>query len=97
MNQDSSLLFSSLDQTSWQCPDSFVPWIYLCEPCPPSSSHCTNYRNSWTINHPGTPVFTVSGPMGQQPPGLSTPLWRISPSNHWCPGSSLLHISTYCQ
>ncbi|MEQ2312547.1 hypothetical protein AMECASPLE_032170, partial [Ameca splendens] len=64
---------TSLDQTSWQSPDSFVPRIYLCEPCPPYSSHCTNYRNSRTINHPGTPVFTVSGPTGQQPPGLSTP------------------------
>ncbi|MED6238581.1 hypothetical protein ATANTOWER_025274, partial [Ataeniobius toweri] len=85
----------SLDQTSWQSPDSFVLWIYLCEPCPPSSFHCTNYRNSWIINHTGTPVFTVSGPTGKQPPGLSTPLWRISPSNHWCPGSSLLHFSTY--
>ncbi|MEQ2253996.1 hypothetical protein ILYODFUR_038374, partial [Ilyodon furcidens] len=71
----------SLDQTSWQSPDSFVLWIYLCEPCPPSSFHCTNYRNSWTINHTGTPLFTVSGPTGKQPPGLSTPLWRISPSN----------------
>ncbi|MEQ2248184.1 hypothetical protein ILYODFUR_016696 [Ilyodon furcidens] len=87
---------TSLDHTSWQPPDSFVPWISLCEPCPPSFFRCINYRNSRTIYHPGTPVFTVSSPTGKQPPGLSTPVWRISPSNHWYPGSSLLHISTYC-
>ncbi|MEQ2232625.1 hypothetical protein ILYODFUR_013438 [Ilyodon furcidens] len=88
---------TSLDQTNWQSPDSFVPWISFCEPCPLSFFHCTNYRNSWTIYHPGTPVFTVFSPTGKQLPGLSTPLWRISPSNHWYPGSSFLHISTYCK
>ncbi|MEQ2295123.1 hypothetical protein AMECASPLE_010935, partial [Ameca splendens] len=40
--------------------------------------------------------YSVSSPTGKQLPGLSTPLWRISPSNHWYPGSSFLHISTYC-
>ncbi|MEQ2226338.1 hypothetical protein ILYODFUR_026459 [Ilyodon furcidens] len=41
--------------------------------------------------------YSVSSPMGNQPPGLSTPLWRISPSNHWYLGSSFLHISTSCK
>ncbi|MEQ2316744.1 hypothetical protein AMECASPLE_035725 [Ameca splendens] len=96
MNQDSSLLFPH-----WIKPAGslLIPLFHgstFVNPVHPPPPHCTNYRNSWTINHPGTPVFTVSGPTSQQPPGLSTPLWRISPSNHWCPGSSLLHISTYC-
>ncbi|MED6246932.1 hypothetical protein ATANTOWER_026436, partial [Ataeniobius toweri] len=41
-------LIASLDHTGWQPPDSFVPWISFCEPCPPSSIHCTNFRDSWT-------------------------------------------------
>ncbi|MEQ2297520.1 hypothetical protein AMECASPLE_035509 [Ameca splendens] len=63
---------------------------------PPPSTAPTS-ETLGPANHPGTPVFTILSLTGKQPFGLSTPLWRISPSIHWYPSSSSLHISLHCK
>ncbi|MEQ2244185.1 hypothetical protein ILYODFUR_014580 [Ilyodon furcidens] len=74
---------------------------------PAGSLLIPSFRGSPSVNpvHPPPSIAPTTETLGpsiilarqcKQPPGLSTPLWWISPSNHWCPSSSLLHISTYC-
>ncbi|MED6257560.1 hypothetical protein ATANTOWER_026817 [Ataeniobius toweri] len=97
MNKDSSLLL-----LRWITPaGSLLIPSFLGSPStnpvhPPPSTAPTSETLGPT-KHPGTPVFTISCLTGKQPLGLSTPLWRISPSIHWYPGSSSLHISLHCK
>ncbi|MED6280445.1 hypothetical protein CHARACLAT_011095 [Characodon lateralis] len=63
-----------LDHAGWQPPDSCVPRTSICEPCPPSSLHCT----SWITNSPGLPypptsVSPANNHLVSQTPPLADP------------------------
>ncbi|MEQ2302818.1 hypothetical protein AMECASPLE_010621 [Ameca splendens] len=97
MNKDSSLLL-----LHWITPaGSLLIPSFLGSPsmnpvhAPPSTAPTSETLGP--TKHPGTPVFTISCLTGKQSLRLSTPIWRISLSIHWYPGSSSLHISLHCK
>ncbi|MED6267635.1 hypothetical protein CHARACLAT_014214 [Characodon lateralis] len=97
MNKDSSLSLLRLIIPAGSLLISSLLGSPSVNPVHPPPSTASTSETLGPANHPGTPVFTILSLTGKQPFGLSTPLWQISPSIHWYPGSSSLHISLHCK
>ncbi|MEQ2293885.1 hypothetical protein AMECASPLE_038045 [Ameca splendens] len=97
MNKDSSLLLFHWITPAGSLLISLLLGSPSINPVHPPPSTAPTSETLGPANHPGTLVFTILSLTVKQSFGLSTPLWRISPSIHWYPGSSSLHISLHCK
>ncbi|MED6234441.1 hypothetical protein ATANTOWER_030133, partial [Ataeniobius toweri] len=73
-------LVTSFDHTAGSLLISSLLGSPSMNPVHPPPSTAPTSETLGPANHPGTPVFTILSLTGKQPFGLSTPLWRISPS-----------------